>query len=71
MKPADQKFSASTIIAALGIIAAIIVAAGLLYRLQGTDEVDLEAIAPTPEVIELVIEEPQAVSYTHLRAHET
>ncbi len=59
MKPADQKFSASTIIAALGIIAAIIVAAGLLYRLQGTDEVDLEAIAPTPEVIELVIEEPQ------------
>ncbi len=59
MKSADQKFSASTIIAALGIIAAIIVAAGLLYRLQGTDEVDLEAIAPTPEVIELVIEEPQ------------
>lgn len=59
MKSADQKFSASAIIAALGVIAAVIVAAGLLYRVQSTDEVDLEAIAPAPEVIELVIEEPQ------------
>ncbi len=56
MKSTDKKINASTIIAALGVVVAMIVVAGLVYRVQMAEESDPEALGSTPEVVEMVIE---------------
>ncbi len=59
MQPTDKRTNPSTIILVLGAIAALLIAGGLIYRLQIIKEVDIEAeMLPEPVQEEVVIEKP-------------
>ena len=59
MQPTDKRTNSSTIILVLGAIAALLIAGGLIYRLQITKEVDIEAeMLPEPVLAGVVIEKP-------------
>ena len=59
MKPKDKDSNLSKIILGIGAITAVIIASGLIYRLQMPEEVDSEAIVvPVPQQEEAVMEKP-------------
>ncbi|MAA55530.1 MAG: hypothetical protein CMK43_10310 [Porticoccaceae bacterium] len=59
MQSTDKRASPSIIILGLGAIAALLIVGGLIYRLQMTKEVDIEAeVLPSPITEEVIIEKP-------------
>ena len=59
MQSTDKRASPSIIILGLGAIAALLIVGGLIYRLQMTKEVDIEAeVLPSPITEEVMIEKP-------------
>ena len=59
MQSTDKRASPSIIILGLGAIAALLIVGGLIYRLQMTKEVDIEAeVVPSPITEEILIEKP-------------
>jgi len=59
MQSTDKRASPSIIILGLGAIAALLIVGGLIYRLQMTKEVDIEAeVLPSPITEEILIEKP-------------
>ena len=59
MQSTDKRASPSIIILGLGTIAALLIVGGLIYRLQMTKEVDIEAeVLPSPITEEVIIEKP-------------
>ena len=59
MQSTDKRASPSIIILGLGAIAALLIVGGLIYRLQMTKEVDIEAeVLPSPITEEIIIEKP-------------
>jgi hypothetical protein len=59
MQSTDKRASPSIIILGLGAIAALLIVGGLIYRLQMTKDVDIEAeVLPSPITEEVMIEKP-------------
>ena len=59
MQSTDKRASPSIIILGLGAIAALLIVGGLIYRLQMTKEVDIEAeVLPSPITEKVIIEKP-------------
>ena len=59
MQPTDKRANPGTIIIVIGAIALGLIVGGLIYRLQITKEVDIEAeVLPKPIQEEVVVEEP-------------
>ena len=59
MQSTDKRASPSIIILGLGAITALLIVGGLIYRLQMTKEVDIEAeVLPSPITEEVMIEKP-------------
>ena len=56
MQSTDKRASPSIIILGLGAIAALLIVGGLIYRLQMTKEVDIEAEVRSDELVREVVE---------------